>query len=143
MPTIYLDKGPAYGVGFIVSAAHPRVAGYLQAFTGQSTTVSETLSVVHAKVGILETIRIPDESRRGAGYGKWILAEFMARCRAEEVSVILLIADVEEDQCAGFDLAAWYQRQGFSEVLPTAHGPLYAYPKEAAAALATALLQLA
>jgi GNAT superfamily N-acetyltransferase len=138
MPTIYLDKGPAYGVGFIVPPDHPHLSGYLQPVTKDYALVTNALRGKHAKVAVLETVRIPDDRRRGQGFGKQILKEFKTRCSTENVSAILLVADTEEEQCPGFDLEAWYARNGFTAVLPTRHGPLYAYPDSVAADLLAA-----
>jgi N-acetylglutamate synthase-like GNAT family acetyltransferase len=138
MPTIYLDKGPAYGVGFIVASGNLRISEYLQPATEHAVAIANSLRTEHSKVAVLETVRISDERRRGQGFGQQILDEFMARCRAEDVSALLLVADIEEEQRPGFRLDAWYARNGFTAVLPTHYGVLYAYPEHVAATLVAA-----
>lgn len=138
MPVIYLDEGPARGNGFILPATHPHIAGYLASFTDKALVLAEVLSAQHAVIAVLERLYIPDEERRGEGWGNKLMEQFKARCRDEKATAILLVADVYEEQRAGFDLEAWYQRKGFDVVLWTNAGPLYTYPREVAASLVAA-----
>lgn len=73
---------------------------------------------------VLKTLHV-DMDERGCGFGTALLNAFLSQAGNEPV---LLIADVHEEQEAGFNLVEWYERHGFVRVQNTGLGPVLVYP---------------
>lgn len=89
-----------------------------------SSETKQKLSELPLPVAILKNVWVDEESR-GQGVGSELMSKFFDE--AEEASSFVLIADSEQTQNQGFNLAKWYQGYGFEVVGESGSGPVMVY----------------
>lgn len=82
---------------------------------GDFDTTNEISKNIKTPVGCLKNINVYSEYK-GQGYGNEILEHFIDKCIDNDVNVIILVADLDENQESGFDLVKWYESKGFETI---------------------------
>lgn len=75
----------------------------------------ELLQNLELPMAILKNTFVPEE-KRGQGIGNRLIEDFMNQTAAAGAYDVVLIADLGQEQAAGFSLVDWYEGYGFNVV---------------------------
>jgi GNAT superfamily N-acetyltransferase len=131
-----IARRPAYGscFGYVTLSHATRLEHYLAAHVVEAARISSWLRRNCDRVALLYEIHV-DAAERGHGHGAAMLNEFLREAQQARADIIILVADAEQPQEAGFVLDEWYRSAGFSRVTNTSSGTLMAFPADQAVLL--------
>jgi N-acetylglutamate synthase-like GNAT family acetyltransferase len=127
----HIDQSLAFGgaSGYVVESSREQVRNYLGDFTDQAPKIAAWLTARVGYVGVLKNLNV-DEEARGQGTGTRLLEGFLDEALQHQAGAVILIADADEKQQAGFDLEHWYASHDFTAVMPTSAGPVMVFPSD-------------
>lgn len=116
-----VDKGSAEG--YVTDDPNTITNWFMYRHDVYDASIIEMILSEYEIVAFLNNINVGEESR-GAGLGNRLLSQFEDKAMDLGAQAIILFADINEDQVAGFDIEKWYKSKGYEEIHPS-EGLLY------------------
>ena len=113
--------------GYVVDAKQENIQNYLNKHSNLGKSIAWKLAQRREIVALLRNLYV-DPEHRGQGIGSELVSSFIQEAEHAGATCYILVSDDGEEQIDDFDLNAWYEGFGFSNVVGTDSGPLMAQP---------------